>query len=142
MKAIVLAGGFARRLWPLTKDVPKPLLPVAGRPMIEYILEKLSAVDSIDKIYISANSRFGSHFNDWLETFSANKHIEIFTEKSTKEEEKLGAVGALGLLIGEHDIDDDVIVVAGDNIFDFEITEFLSGHNGNPQEQIRGGPGE
>jgi glucose-1-phosphate thymidylyltransferase len=133
MKAIVLAGGFAKRLWPLTKDKPKPLLPVAGKPMIEYILEKLSVVEELDKIYISTNSKFGPHFGEWLKTFEAGKHIEVFAEESRSEEEKLGAVGALDLLIGEHGIDDDVIVVAGDNIFDFEITEFLSGHDGNPQ---------
>ncbi len=132
MKAVILAGGFAKRLWPLTKDTPKPLLPVAGRPMIEHILEKLSAVDNLEKIYISTNSKFGDHFSQWLETFEMNKHIEVFIEESTAEEEKLGAVGALGLLLRENDIDEDVIVLAGDNIFEFDISEFLSGHNGRP----------
>ncbi len=133
MKAIVLAGGFARRLWPLTENRPKPLLPVAGKPMIEYILENLSSVDVLEKIYIATNSRFGPHFSEWLETFEARKPIEIFMEQSRHEDEKIGAIGALGLLLKEHNINDDVIVIAGDNLFDFEISEFLSSHNGMPQ---------
>ena len=132
MHAVLLAGGFARRLWPLTKDKPKPLLPVGGRPIIEHILERLSSVDEIEKIHISVNSRFEPHFNEWLGKFSSQKPIEIFTEPSTSEENKLGAVGALGYLFREKGIDGDVLVVAGDNLFDFDINHFLAQHNGDP----------
>ena len=132
MKAIVLAGGFAKRLWPLTKNQPKPLLPVAGKPIIDYIIEKLLSIEEIDRIYISSNRKFEQHFVYWLNTKNFNKEIEIFAEPATSESEKLGAVGALGKLIKEKGIDDDVLIVAGDNIFDFEVNHFLSNHNGVP----------
>lgn len=133
MKAIVLAGGFAKRLWPLTRDTPKPLLPVAGKPMIEHVLEKIRAVDEIDKIYISTNSKFEPHFKEWSKNSELAKYTHIFVEDSISEENKMGAVGALGLLFKNLDIDDDVIVVAGDNLFEFEIKDFLSNHNGIPK---------
>lgn len=134
MDAIVLAGGFAKRLWPLTKDTPKPLLPVAGKPMIDHIMEKLMAIEDLDRIIISTNSKFEPHFKEWARTSNFGKHVEIFTETSMKEEEKLGAIGALGLLMKENDITDDVIVIAGDNLFEFNLTDFISsGKNGIPK---------
>ncbi|MBN1896563.1 MAG: nucleotidyltransferase family protein [Candidatus Aenigmarchaeota archaeon] len=125
MKAIVLAGGFAKRLWPLTKDTPKPLLHVGGKPMIDHIMEKLSAVSEIDEIYISTNSKFEPHFNRWISSSSFRKNVSIFAEESHCEEKKLGAIGALGVIFRELDINDDVIVVAGDNLFEFDINDFL-----------------
>jgi glucose-1-phosphate thymidylyltransferase len=126
MQAVVLAGGFAKRLWPLTRDMPKPLLPVGGRPIIEYILDKLGGIEDIDKIYISVNKRFEPHFRRWLLGSDFVKPVEIVAEPSMKEEEKLGAVGALGFLLKEKDVSDDLIVIAGDNIFDFDIERFLA----------------
>lgn len=132
MKAVVLAGGFARRLLPLTKDTPKPLLPVCGKPIIEYVVESLSSVPGVDKIYISVNRKFEGHFVKWLSGTNPAKDIEIFSEPSMREEEKRGAVGALSLLIEEKSIEDDMIVVAGDNLFDFDMCSFTAGHNGVP----------
>lgn len=126
MKAIVLAGGFAKRLGPLTKDTPKPLLPIGGKPMIDHIIEKLVAMDDVDSIIISTNSKFEPQFREWKGTANFGDHVEIFTEESRKEEEKIGAVGALGLLLKEKDIKDDVIVIAGDNIFEFNLQNFVS----------------
>jgi glucose-1-phosphate thymidylyltransferase len=132
MKAVVLAGGFARRLLPLTKDTPKPLLPICGKPIIEYVVESLSSVPGIDKIYISVNRKFEGHFTRWLSGTVSSKETEIFSEPSMREEEKRGAVGALSLLIEEKAIDDDMLVIAGDNLFDFDMGSFTSGHNGAP----------
>jgi len=125
MKAIVLAGGFARRLWPLTKDKPKPLLCVAGKPIIEYTLEQLGKVEEIDKIFISVNRKFEPCFREWSLGIHTGKDMEIVAEPTTCEEEKLGAIGALAFIMRERGIDDDLIVVAGDNIFSFDITKFL-----------------
>lgn len=125
MHAVVLAGGFAKRLWPLTKDMPKPLLSVGGRPIIEYILDKLGEIEELDKIFISVNSKFEPHFREWLQGSDFKQSIEIVSEPSMNEEEKLGAVGALGYLLKERDVSDDLIVIAGDNLFDFDIKQFL-----------------
>ncbi|MBN2331305.1 MAG: nucleotidyltransferase family protein [Candidatus Aenigmarchaeota archaeon] len=125
MHAVVLAGGFARRLWPLTKDLPKPLLSVGGRPIIGYILDKLGEIEEIDRIFISVNKKFEPHFQEWLQGSDFIKPIEIVAEPSTREDEKLGAVGALGFLLQEKGVSDDLIVVAGDNLFDFDMKQFL-----------------
>jgi glucose-1-phosphate thymidylyltransferase len=125
MKAIILAGGFAKRMWPLTKHQPKHLLPIAGKPMLDYIMDKLEKINEIDKIFISTNAKFESHFNDYLSNINSEKDIALFIEDVKSEEEKLGSVGALGFLINENNIDDELIVIGGDNIFDFYITEFI-----------------
>jgi glucose-1-phosphate thymidylyltransferase len=132
MKAVVLAGGFARRLMPLTRDTPKPLLPVCGKPIIEYVLESLSSVPGIDRIYLSVNKKFEGHFARWLSGIKPVRETEIFSEPSVREEEKRGAVGALSMLVEEKAIDDDMLVIAGDNLFDFDMGSFTAGHNGAP----------
>jgi len=125
MKAIVLAGGFAKRMWPLTKNKPKHLLPVAGRPMLDYVLIKLGEVEELDQIFISTNAKFEQHFNQYISTFTSKKNITLFIEDTFSEGEKLGSVGALGFLIRENKIDDELVVVGGDNIFNFQMLEFM-----------------
>jgi glucose-1-phosphate thymidylyltransferase len=73
MKAIILAGGYAKRLWPLTKNKPKQLLSVGGRPMIEYIVEKLEVQEEIDRIIISTNEKFEDNFKEWLSGYKYQK---------------------------------------------------------------------
>jgi glucose-1-phosphate thymidylyltransferase len=124
MKAIILAGGFAKRMWPLTKDRPKHLLPIAEKPMLDYVLEKLDQLSELDKIYISTNAKFENQFEKYLTSVTHKKIIELFIEDTKSEHEKLGSVGALGLLISENQIDDDLLVIGGDNIFDFKMIDF------------------
>jgi glucose-1-phosphate thymidylyltransferase len=126
MKAVVLAGGFAKRMWPLTKNKPKHLLPIAGRPMLDFIIDKLEPIQGLDKIYISTNSKFEDNFNDYLNEKTRLKYISLFIEDSQSEEEKLGSVGALGYLIEKECIYDEMLVIGGDNIFGFNMTHFIS----------------
>ncbi len=125
MKAIILAGGFAKRLWPLTKDYPKPLLKVNEKAIIEHILEKIATVDGVDKIYISSNETFEKHFKDELSHHLKKEHIDLVIEPSTHEGNKLGAIGAIQYLIKKEGIDDDVLIIAGDNLFGFDIRDFV-----------------
>jgi glucose-1-phosphate thymidylyltransferase len=113
MKALVLAGGFAKRLWPLTIDQPKPLLPVAGRPIIDYTLDKLEEI-GVQEITVSTNMKFKSHFENWIME-SGRKNVELVVEESRSEREKLGAVKALARLTSG--MRGDYVVVAGDNLF-------------------------
>ncbi len=119
MQAIILAGGFAKRLWPLTLEKPKPLLPVNDKPIIEYLLEKIEELDVKD-IILSTNMKFKKNFEKWL-TSTGRKNVRIIAEESTREEEKLGAIKALARLSNE--VIEDCIIAAGDNIF----TESLIG---------------
>lgn len=125
MKAIILAGGFAKRMWPLTMERPKPLLPVAGRPMIEHVLDKLRGISDIHTIYITTNKRFEHAFREWLDGTDYKRDIRLVIEDTSSEEEKLGSVGALKHVIDKEVIDDDILCVAGDNLLEDNLHAFL-----------------
>lgn len=125
IKAIVLAGGYAKRLWPLTKDVSKPLLEVGGKPVINYVIEQLEGADEIEQIYVSTNKKFDRQFMEWLEKYGFRK-TKIVIENTNHEEEKLGAVGGLNFTIKNENIDGECLIVAGDNLFDFRIEDLIS----------------
>jgi glucose-1-phosphate thymidylyltransferase len=127
MKLIILAAGYATRLYPLTLNQPKPLLPVAGKPMLEYVLDNIAGIRAIDHAYIVTNEKFASHFEGWAETYRRpNLHFgfTIVNDHSTDEANKLGAIGDLHLVMTKHEIDDDVIVVGGDNLFSNDLAAF------------------
>ena len=126
MKAIILAGGYAKRLWPLTKNKPKQLLSVGGRPMIEYIMEKLEVQEDIDKIVISTNEKFEDNFKEWLLGYKSSKDIELVIEPTLSEKNKLGSVGALGYLIKEKNIDEELMIIGGDNLFGFDLRDLIN----------------
>ena len=111
---IILAGGYGKRLWPITLNVAKPLLPICGKPVIEYIMEKLSEINCMEHTIISTNLKFGDDFKRWAEAYNYTR-IKITVEESRSEEEKLGAVKALSML--SQDLENDMLVIAGDNLF-------------------------
>jgi len=125
MKAIFLAGGFATRLYPITEFTPKPLLPVFGKPIIHYILDKTEGIPEIDTVYISTNSRFEHHFRNWMSHLKTGKEVKLTVEESAHEDEKMGAVAALNYVITKEKIDDDLLIIAGDNLFDIELADFI-----------------
>src|SRR6266446_3823534 len=127
MKVIILAAGYATRLYPLTLTQPKPLLPVAGKPMIEYVLDNLAPIGGLDRIYVVTNAKFASHFQKWSDDYraaKANLDFTIVNDGSTDDTNKLGAIGDLHLVLTREKVDDDVIVVAGDNLFSEELSDF------------------
>ena len=123
MDAIVLAAGYAVRLYPLTENTPKPLLSVAGKPILEYIINKLEELNIINKIYIVTNDKFEQHFLKWLHNFDAKKHIEIINDNTKSNEDRLGALGDVHYTIKTKDINDDIIIIAGDNLFELSLNE-------------------
>lgn len=127
MKVVILAAGYATRLYPLTLTQPKPLLPVAGKPMIEYVLDNLAPIGGLDRIYVVTNAKFAQHFQKWADNYRATKaklDFTIVNDGSTDDSNKLGAIGDLHLVITREKVDDDLIVVAGDNLFSQELSEF------------------
>ncbi len=127
MKVLILAAGYATRLYPLTLTQPKPLLPVAGKPMIEYVLDNLAPIEGIDHIYVVTNAKFASHFEKWSTAYSATHgglKFTVINDHSTDDSNKLGAIGDLNLVLTKHKIDDDLIVVAGDNLFSEKLAAF------------------
>lgn len=125
MDSIVLAGGFARRMLPLTKNKPKQLLKVAGEPMLTHVLRALEKI-SPDRVIISVNSYFSNHFKEFIDDYDGRLKLELFVESSVSEEEKLGALGALNLLFTELEICGPVFIAGGDNLSDFNLSEMVS----------------
>ena len=135
MKSVVLAGGYATRLWPITKNRAKPLLPVAGNPIIDHIIQPLEDIQEIDEIYVSTNERFRKDFQKYIDDSDYQK-TTLAIEETTEEDEKFGTVGALEQLVTRESIDDDLLVIAGDNLFSFEIQDFINEFDSNDTPTI------
>ncbi|HEX3253513.1 MAG TPA: nucleotidyltransferase family protein [Pyrinomonadaceae bacterium] len=127
MKLIILAAGYATRLYPLTLNQPKPLLPVAGKPMLEHVLDNVRTIEAIDQAYVVTNAKFVNHFQKWADGYqrpNLNFSFTIVNDHSTDDSNKLGAIGDLHLVLTTFNIDDDIIVVGGDNLFSNDLREF------------------
>lgn len=123
MKALILAAGYATRLYPLTLDRPKALLPVGGKPMLDHLMEQLEQVEGLDEVYVVTNSRFAEAFREWAAARSGLP-LRIIDDGTVDDDSKLGAIGDLDLTIREAELDDDLIVLAGDNLFSESIAPF------------------
>lgn len=128
MKCIILAGGFATRLWPLTESKAKPLLHLKDRPLISHIVEKLP---EDTEIIISTNAVFEDEFKEWARQFP-ERNLKIFVEDSAGDDFKKGALGATALVIETENIDEDLMLLAGDNYFGFETQDLINRFEGNP----------
>jgi len=127
MKLLILAAGYATRLYPLTLTQPKPLLPVAGKPMVEHVLDNLAPIKAIDQVLVVTNAKFAGHFQKWADAYRASKSqidFKIINDGSTDDTNKLGAIGDIRLVLKKEKVDDDLIVVAGDNLFSQSIEDF------------------
>jgi glucose-1-phosphate thymidylyltransferase len=127
MKILILAAGYATRLYPLTLNKPKPLLEVAGKPMIEHVLDNIAPIPGIDRVYVVTNDKFAAPFQRWADHYRATKsklNFTIINDGSTDDTNKLGAIGDLNLVLDREQVDDDLIVVAGDNLFSESIEKF------------------
>ena len=126
MKAIILAAGYATRLYPLTKDKPKALLPVAGKAMLTRIVEKLVSLDALNQIYVVSNDKFYGDFVSWRDQLTYPKQVTIINDSTKSNEDRLGAIGDLKLVLSKENVKDDVLVIAGDNLFEFDMRDLVS----------------
>ncbi|MFB6121188.1 MAG: sugar phosphate nucleotidyltransferase [Halobacteriaceae archaeon] len=124
MKAVVLAGGYATRLWPITKNRPKMFLPIGDTVMIDHVFDALEDDDRISEVYVSTNERFADDFREHLAERPYEKPT-LTVEETTAEDEKLGVVGALAQLVEREGVEEDTLVIAGDNVISFAISDFL-----------------
>jgi glucose-1-phosphate thymidylyltransferase len=128
VKAIILAAGYATRLYPLTETVAKPLLLVAGRPMIDHLIDRISDVDEVDSLHVVTNHKFADSFHRWAEAHeSAGVRIDVHDDGTASEADRLGAVGDIRFVVEQAGLEgDDLLVVAGDNLFDFSVADYVS----------------
>lgn len=131
MKAVVLAGGHATRLWPITRNRAKPLLPLDGVPIIDYIMRELDETADVDEIYISTNKQFAPDFESYVERYGY-ENVEIVVEDQRSEDEKPGTIGAILKLLDEKGKTDDYLVIGGDNYYSFAIQDFLDFTDASP----------
>jgi len=117
MKALILAAGYATRLRPLTDSIPKPLLPVGGRPMVDWILDSLSET-SADEIHLVTNGRFAEDFERW----ARGKDVRVHNDGTTTNDDRLGAIGDIDFV----GLDDDLLAIASDNLFDYSLADYES----------------
>jgi glucose-1-phosphate thymidylyltransferase len=123
VKAVILAAGYATRLYPLTLDRPKALLPVGGKPMLDHLLEQLERFEGLDEVYVVTNSKFADAFREWAAGHSGLP-LRILDDGTVDDDSRLGAIGDLDLTIREAELDDDLLVLAGDNLFSESIAPF------------------
>jgi len=122
MKALILAAGYATRLRPLTDDIPKMLLPLAERPMLDYLLDRLYEVDELDEIHLVTNTRFAEAFRDW-----APDDVLVHDDGTTSNEDRLGAIGDIAFAIERGELEgEDLLIVAGDNLIGYSLAEFVA----------------
>lgn len=129
MKALILAAGYATRLYPLTKDRPKALLPIAGRPIVDYLLEQLATLPELDEVHVVSNHRFIDAFAQWADQIHTEGRypgltIRVWDDGTTSDEDKLGAVGDIQFVLDRAGIQDDLLVAAADNFFTFPLKLF------------------
>lgn len=133
MKCVLLCAGYATRLYPLTENTPKALLPINGQLLLSYTLEKIESVDSIDEVIVVSNSRFFKHFQKWKEEYNGNKKLHILDDGTQTNETRLGGIGDLELAIRANNISEDLLVIAGDTLFNFnmhDLLHFFKNHRG------------
>lgn len=126
MNAIFLCAGYGTRLYPLTQDKPKPLLSIAGRPLLDHLIQNLESITSLEQTVIVSNARFYKQFTQWRKTFAAKKKISIVNDGTTDNEHRLGAILDLRLGMNALKKESDLMVLAGDNLFDLDLSDFAS----------------
>ncbi|MCF7844387.1 MAG: NDP-sugar synthase [Kiritimatiellales bacterium] len=127
MHAFILAGGFATRLWPLTEKRAKPLLPLAGKPILTHIVEKIPEDIAVT---VSTNAVFKEGFEEWKQSLNRS-NIEILIEDTNHDDQKLGALGAVAQWVKDANIDDDILLLTGDNYIGFDLKEFIKAYKSN-----------
>lgn len=123
MKCLILAAGYATRLYPLTENYPKPLLKVGEKTILDWLIDDIDGAGLVDEYVVISNHKFAHHFQDWASTKSVK--ISVVDDGTSTNETRLGAVCDIQFAIDSLHLDDDMLVIAGDNVLDFSLTHFV-----------------
>lgn len=126
MKVIVLAAGYGTRLKEIAENTPKPLLPINGKPMLNYIVDRISTLEGLNEILVVTNNKFFGHFTEWKESLpQASYDVTIVNDGTNSPEERLGSIGDIHFTLENQNVDDDVLVIGGDNLFDYNVDDYI-----------------
>ena len=123
MKCLILAAGYATRLYPLTENFPKPLLKVQDKPILDWLIDDIEAAGEVDEYIVISNHKFAHHFGNWAKN---KKRITVVDDGTESNETRLGAVKDIQFTIEKLGLNDDLLVIAGDNLLDFSLTRFVA----------------
>ena len=123
MKCLILAAGYATRLYPLTENFPKPLLPVQDKPILDWLIDDMDTLGEIDEYVVISNHKFAHHFDAWAKT--KTQKVTVVDDGTSSNETRLGAVKDIQYAIDKLGLNDDMLVIAGDNLLDFSLTKFI-----------------
>lgn len=129
MKSIILCAGYATRLYPLTINTPKPLLDVRGKPLLNYTIDNILTVPEIDEIFVVTNDKFYNHFLKWKKEFYPEENIFIINDNTKSNEDRLGGLGDLKIVLDTENIEDDLLLLLGDNLFEFNLNKIVDFFN-------------
>jgi len=121
MKVIILCAGYATRMYPLTEKKAKALLPIGGKPILDHIIEKIPS--DLGEIIVISNDKFYEDFLNW--SMKYGERVKVLNDKSESNEKRLGGIGDLWFAIEEEKIDEDILVILGDNVFDFDLKKVI-----------------
>lgn len=124
MKCLILAAGYATRLYPLTENFPKSLLKVQDKTILDHLVDDIDTIKEVDEYVVISNHKFYNHFIEWAQ--SKSQKITVIDDGTVSNETRLGAVKDIQFAIETLNIDDDVLVIAGDNVLDFSLTKFIT----------------
>lgn len=124
MKCLILAAGYATRLYPLTENFPKPLLEVQGKTILDWLIEDIDTLGAVDEYIVIANHKFVKHFEKWAD--AKEQKIVVVDDGTDTNENRLGAVKDIQFAIEALGLDDEMLVIAGDNLLDFSLTRFIT----------------
>ena len=126
MKALILAAGYGTRLYSLVKDTPKALLEIKAKPLVNYILEKVAALPDLDEVILVTNNKFYAAFQDWAERQTACPHpIHVINDGTNTPEDRLGSIGDIDFVLKKRTVDDDMLVIGSDNLFDYDLDAYI-----------------
>ena len=124
MKCLILAAGYATRLYPLTENFPKPLLQVGEKTILDWLVDDIDTAGLVDEYVVISNHKYAHHFEDWAKTKAMK--VTVVDDGTSSNETRLGAVKDIQFAIDSLELDDDMLVIAGDNVLDFSLTRFLA----------------
>ena len=125
MKVLILAAGYGTRLKEIAEGTPKPLLPINEKPLINYIIDRVKNISGLNEIVVVSNNKFYDQFLGWARELNLEVPVTVVNDGSSSPEDRLGSIGDIQFGIKEASINDELLVVGGDNLFDFDIQAYI-----------------